>query len=368
MFVALDPDGRVTLINTKGCEILECGEHDIVGQNWFDVFLPERMRESVRGVFRQLMAGEIEPVEYYQNPVLTKTGKEKIIAWHNTVFRDEAGNVNGTLASGEDITERRIAEEERTRLAAKAAVAAENARLYAETARLLKELQVLQSSRDRFFAMVNHELRNALTAVYGWAELLMRASGTDPPRAARETFESAEYALELLNDLLELSRLEAAKIQPQFTKADARKLVEDAVRTVEPSAVEAQVHIEIEGLEGPVSCRTDSQRVRQILVNLLSNAVRHSPPGKAVTVRLDAGDSRVEFAVIDRGEGISTEEQKIIFDAYARAESGAGGGTGLGLTLSQRLAHILGGNIGVKSVLGKGATFTVRIKRYAPES
>jgi signal transduction histidine kinase len=314
------------------------------------------------------MAGQIEPVEYYQNPVLTKTGKEKLIAWHNTVFRHEQGNVIGTLASGEDITERHIAEQERTRLAAKAAVAAENARLYSETARLLKELQVLQSSRDRFFAMVNHELRNALTGVYGWAELLMRASGDDPPRAARETFESAEYALELLNDLLELSRLEAAKIKPQFTEADARKLVEDAVRTVEPAAVEAQVRVEIEGLEGPVSCRTDSQRVRQILVNLLSNAVRHSPRGEAVTVRLGADNSRVEFAVIDRGEGISTEEQKIIFDAYARAESGAGGGTGLGLTLSRRLAHMVGGNIRVKSVLGKGATFTVRIKRYAPES
>jgi signal transduction histidine kinase len=323
------------------------------------------MRESVREVYRKLIAGEVELVEYYENPVRCKTGKEKIVAWHNTILSNEEGRIIGTLSSGEDVTERREVEEERTRLAAEAAVATENARLYAETARLLKELQVLHTSRDRFFAMVNHELRNALTGVYGWAELLMRASGNEPPRAARETFESAEYALELLNDLLELSRLEAAKIQPQFTDSDARKLVEDAVRTVEPSASEAEVILEIDGLEGPVPCRTDSQRVRQILVNLLSNAVRHSPHGGTVTVRLGASESVLEFAVIDRGEGIPTKEQQIIFDAYARAESGHGGGTGLGLTLSRRLARMLGGDIGVKSVLAKGATFTVKIRRYA---
>ena len=121
MLVALDAEGRVTLMNPKGCEILghSCSEvpghrcDDIVGRNWFDTFLPERIRENVRGVFDQLIAGSIEPVEYFENPVLTRSGEERIIAWHNAVLTDEDGKTVGTLGSGEDITERKRAEEAR---------------------------------------------------------------------------------------------------------------------------------------------------------------------------------------------------------------------------------------------------------------
>ena len=111
IFVVLDTNGQVRLVNKKGCEVLGYKEEEIIGKSWFDNFLPERMRDDVALVFNKLVAGEIEPVEYYENPVMTKSGEERIIAWHNTILRDSLGNMTGFLSSGEDITERRQAED-----------------------------------------------------------------------------------------------------------------------------------------------------------------------------------------------------------------------------------------------------------------
>ncbi len=110
VLVVIDANQKVNLINRKGCQVLGYKEQEIIGKNWFDNFIPDRIRGEVRAVFDKLMAGEIEPVEYFENPVLTKNGEERIIAWHNTVLMEE-GNIIGTLSSGEDITERKRAEE-----------------------------------------------------------------------------------------------------------------------------------------------------------------------------------------------------------------------------------------------------------------
>jgi len=111
MLVAIDAEQRVGLINKKGCEILGYNEDEIVAKNWFDNFLPKRIKEEVKGVFNKLLCGEADAPEYYENPVLTKNGDEKLIAWHNTVLRDDKGKVIATLGSGEDITERKRSEE-----------------------------------------------------------------------------------------------------------------------------------------------------------------------------------------------------------------------------------------------------------------
>ncbi len=110
MLVALDADQKVTLINRRGREILGYEEEEIIGKRWVNNFLPERHRERLEDVFAKLTTADIEPVEYLENPVLTKSGEERIIAWHNTVLRDETGNIIGTLSSGEDITGRKQAE------------------------------------------------------------------------------------------------------------------------------------------------------------------------------------------------------------------------------------------------------------------
>jgi len=111
MLVAIDAEGRVQLVNHKGCEMLGASEADILGKDWIEHFLPERIRKDVRETVTQMMKGDIAPVEYMENSILTRSGEERDVAWHNTVLLDESGRINGVLASGEDITERKRAEQ-----------------------------------------------------------------------------------------------------------------------------------------------------------------------------------------------------------------------------------------------------------------
>ncbi len=108
--LVIDADQRVNLINKKGCEILGYREDEIIGQDFIDNFLPERIKTEIKGIFNILIAGKIEPVEHVENPIITKNGQEKLIAWHNTVLRDEQGKITSVLSSGEDITQQKQTE------------------------------------------------------------------------------------------------------------------------------------------------------------------------------------------------------------------------------------------------------------------
>lgn len=248
-------------------------------------------------------------------------------------------------------------------LAAHAAVALENARYHADREELMRELRQLHASRERFFAMTNHELRNALTAVAGWTELWIRKTAPNAPRAALEVQDSAERALTLLEDLLDLSRLDADKLEPIVSEFDAWEVVRESVATVEPAADRKGIALRLGGVSGPAMVRSDAGRIRQILINLLTNAVRHSPQDDTIEVLLRAPDGEVEFSVVDHGEGIAPEQQSIIFEAFERAGVQQERGTGLGLALSRKLARLLGGDLRVESTEGKGARFMLRLPR-----
>jgi len=111
MLVVIDAEERVKLINRKGCKILGYKEEEIIDKNWFDTFIPAENRDEVKAVFKQLMAGEIQNVEYFENPIVRKNGEERIIAWQDTILRDNDGRIIASLSSGEDITERKRAEQ-----------------------------------------------------------------------------------------------------------------------------------------------------------------------------------------------------------------------------------------------------------------
>lgn len=231
-------------------------------------------------------------------------------------------------------------------LAAQAAAAVDNAHLHGESARLLEEVQQLHRSRERFFAMVNHELRNALAATYGWAEMLVRRK--DPatvPRAATEVLESAGQAVALINDLLDLSRLDEDRLRPQIESIDPRGTVRRAIGRVTPAAESAGVMIGLTVESKLPNVATDRQRVEQILVNLLGNAVRHAPAGSTVDVRVSSAAARVAITVDDAGPGIAEGELEAIFDIYVTKAPEESRGTGLGLPLSRRLAHLLKGEL-----------------------
>lgn len=253
-------------------------------------------------------------------------------------------------------------------LAAHAAVAVENARRHGEREELLSKLKAMQASRDRFFSMINHELRNAVTAVFGWSELWMRKMGKDAPRPAVEVFESAQRTVNLLDDLLDLNRLDAAKLKLMVHETDLRAIVEEAVASLEPRAMSEGTKIKIVGQDGPLPCRTDPKRVMQILVNLLTNAVRHSPEGKPVSVELHPDSDHVRIDVVDRGEGIAPELHATIFEAFERGANESERGTGLGLTLSRNLALLLGGNLQVESQPGRGARFILELPRHVSQN
>ncbi len=247
-------------------------------------------------------------------------------------------------------------------LAAQTAAAVENARLHAESARLLEEVQRLHRSRERFFAMVNHELRNALAATFGWAELLVRRK--DPatvPRAAFEVMDSAEQAVALINDLLDLSRLDEDRLRPNIQPVDAVGTAKRALSRVTPAAGAKNIKFDLVVRPDVRSCRTDQHRVEQILVNLLNNAVRHSPAGGSIGVEVAPRGEFVAFTVSDAGPGIPEGDLEGIFDVYFTKADEESRGAGLGLPLSRRLAQLLHGSLWAGNRTGGGAQFVLEI-------
>ena len=247
-------------------------------------------------------------------------------------------------------------------LATQIAGAVENARLHEESARLLSEVEQLHRTRERFFAMVNHELRNALAAVLGWAEMLTRKK--DPatvPRAAYEVLDAAEGASALINDLLDLSRLDEDRLRPVLREHDCVAIIRHAVSRVEPAAVAKGVQLVCLLPDDIVTCRTDAQRVEQILVNVLGNAIRHTPDGSRVRVVMEHLDRLARVQVEDEGPGIAEDQIDRVFDVYETKAGEERRGTGLGLPLSRRLAQLLRGNLYATVVPGAGARFTLEL-------
>jgi len=252
-------------------------------------------------------------------------------------------------------------------LALTTASAVENARLFAEQSRLLEEVQQLHRSRERFFAMVNHELRNALAAVFGWAEMLVRKKDPETvPRAAFEILDSAEQAVALINDLLDLSRLDEDRLHPVFRSVDCAAVVRGAIQRVTPAAQERSIELRLQIPGEGLLARTDAHRVEQILVNLLRNAIRHSPQDSTVTTVVTTEAGSVVFLVEDQGPGIAAGQTETIFDVYFTSAGEERLGHGLGLPLSRRLARLLGGDLLAVPRPGAGGQFVLRVPSAGP--
>ena len=221
-----------------------------------------------------------------------------------------------------------------TLLAARTAAAIENARHHEESARLLEEVQQLQRTRERFFAMVNHELRNALAAVYGWSEMLVRKR--DPatvPRAALEVLDSAEHAIHLIDDLLDLSRLDEDRLQPVIRAVEPTSMAKRAIHRATPAANIKGITVQLVSSPELPDCATDANRVDQILVNLLGNAIKYAPSRASSGCPSPARENRVVYRVEDEGPGVAPSDVERIFDIYVTKADEESRGIGLGLPL-----------------------------------
>jgi signal transduction histidine kinase len=311
-----------------------------------------------------LVIREAKPIRL---PDLTKHPESYGFPPHHPVMRSFLGvpiiggrGVFGNLyltekAGGELFTEED--EDIAILLAAQTAAAVENVRHHEESARLLEEVQQLHRSRERFFAMVNHELRNALAGVYGWSEMLVRKK--DPatvPRAAFEVLDSAQYAVGLINDLLDLSRLDEDRLKPVIRAVEPLSMANRAMGLVTPAANLKQVTLKLAPSRGLPNCETDANRVEQILVNLLGNAIKYAPERSTVQLSVTSREGRVVYQVEDEGPGVPPSDVERIFDIYVTKVGEESRGLGLGLPLSRRLAQLLGGELHAVAT-GEGRMF-----------
>jgi signal transduction histidine kinase len=267
-------------------------------------------------------------------------------------------------------------------LAGHAAVAISNARLHgalaersAELQRAYEELRWNAEAKDRFFASMSHELRTPLNAVLGYQSLLLDGVPAPVPGPLRPYLEHANRAarglLFLVNDVLDLSRLEAGKVDLVLRPCGLPAVVREAVATVDPMAAARSLPIEIDLDESLPHLTTDADRLRQILVNLLSNAVKFTTAGR-VEVRVEratreAGEEIVLVHVRDTGPGVPEADSERIFHEFEQvAGVASAGGTGLGLPISRKLARLLGGDLRLSSTSGEGSTFTLSIPLENP--
>jgi signal transduction histidine kinase/ActR/RegA family two-component response regulator len=248
------------------------------------------------------------------------------------------------------------------------------ARQAAESAR--RDAQAATQAKSEFLATMSHEIRTPMTAILGFAdELLLDAEAaegeTHGAPALRTIKRNGEHLLRLLDDVLDAAKIESGRLQLELRQISPSELADDVAELLRQRAEAKGLRLVVEPLDAaPRAIATDPTRARQILVNLVGNAIKFTEQGE-VRVRVTGEGERAVFEVVDSGIGISPEQQAKLFEPFTQADGSLGrrfGGTGLGLSISRKLARVLGGNVTVESALGRGSTFRASIGSAAKGS
>ncbi len=299
---------------------------------------------------RQRVGEELQGIQRNRN--YRKDGAVLYCEWYNSVLLDDIGNLVSVLSLVLDVTARKLAEEERTALL----VRERDARRQAEESDRLK---------DEFLATLSHELRTPLTSILGWATLIRQGEFEEAnfDRAIETIERNARSQARLIDDLLDVSRIITGNLRLQIRPIDLVSVVEAAKDGLRPTAEAKRItlHTELE----PESClvKGDPNRLRQVIWNLVLNAIKFTPRGGNVTVSLECAEPYVRLKVSDTGEGIPPEFLPYVFDRFRQAEGSVTrkqGGLGLGLAVVRHLVELHGGNVMAESRgTGQGSTFTV---------
>ncbi|WDP89090.1 MAG: PAS domain S-box protein [Desulfobacter sp.] len=345
MFIGIDLKGRVNLANQHACNVLECEEKDLVHRNWFDNFIPEAVRDEVRHVFNQLVNGVIEPVEYYENNVLTKTGREKTVAWHNTYLTDEKGAIVSVLSAGEDITEKRKLEAQ------------------------LHKAQKMESIGN-LAGGIAHDFNNLLFPIIGMSELMMEDLPDNSPehQNLKEILKAGLRGADLVKQILAFSRQSEIKKEPLRIQS----VLKDAIH-LSRSAIPADIEISHDIQQNCGMILGDATQIQQIAMNLITNAY-HSMEQSGGNIGIFLGEETVsqkdidghpirpgKYALLeisDTGCGIDPAIKEKIFEPYFTTKE-KGKGTGLGLAVVYGIVKEHGGEIILDTTAGRGTTFRI---------
>jgi two-component system, cell cycle sensor histidine kinase and response regulator CckA len=350
MFIGLDIDGNINLVNKKACNILECDRKDIIGLSWFENFISDSEQDEVYDVFRQLMNGKIEPVEYYENNILSMEGKTKSIAWHNTIIKNNNGGIIGILSSGEDITEKK---------------------------QLMLELQQAQKmeSVGRLAGGVAHDYNNALTAIMGYTELALIDADPKGPlhEDLNEVLKASRRAKDITRQLLAFARKQT--IAPKVL--DLNTNIESMLKMLRRLIGE---DIDLVWLPGKSlwSVKMDPSQIDQILANLCVNARDAIEGVGKITIETatkvfdpdyctdHTGSVPGEFVMLtisDNGCGMDKEILNNIFEPFFTTKT-VDKGTGLGLSTVYGIVKQNNGFINVYSESGKGTGIKIYLPRH----
>jgi ammonium transporter len=346
-----DLGGRFILVNRQYEEFWGLRQDDIRGKTLFEVDamsgLEVKPDENARDDREALAAGEPRRREKR----VVREGKEHVLADVRFPVLDSAGRVVAVAGIDIDVTAQKRTE--------------------AELAELLRRVEMARdaameagSAKSRFLANMSHELRTPLNAIIGFTRLVSRNADTLPERQVdnlSKILVSAEHLLTLIDEILDLSRVEAGEVGLDIAEVDIAEVMQEVTESLEPLVDRPRVRLGIEAGPGLPPVVSDRDKIKQILLNLVSNAIKYTDKG-SVALRAEADDGRLRVAVADTGVGIPGDELGRIFDEFHRADSASARrrhGTGLGLTISRRLARTLRGDIAVESRLGVGSTFTL---------
>ena len=346
----LDVEGRIVETNPRLCEMLGRPAAALLGSSFAEIS-PDEERAESRRQLSDLLDGRIE-VSRRQMRLLRADGQVLWIQAHLTVLRDTQGRPLRLAGVAEDITE--------------------HLRLEASE-RALDRAEASNRAKSEFVSRMSHELRTPLNAMIGFAQLLgldrEPALATHQRDWVQQIQRAGWHLLEMINDTLDLARVEAGAVQLALRPLELAPLVSAALAMVANAAGQRGIELREEAPAGALAVIGDETRVKQVLTNLLSNAVKYNRAGGSVVVASRLGaDGRVEISVRDSGLGMTAEQLVALFQPYNRLgrERSTIEGTGIGLVISRRLAELMGGTLDATSVAGQGSVFTLRLPHAEP--